>query len=540
MRARPSLTAVAAGAVGLCALVPTLYFAVVMHPLPPDAIEYLGIGHSFCEGAGFVDPVQYHYYLDLGPPLPAFSVRAPLVPLLAAVPFCLGGTLRQVQALHAVWATLIAAGVVFVAARWMSRAAAVAAALLISALPAWHFVASVPLTEATGFGALLVVLLSVRGVLRSARGALACSAASVLAWLSRPNLGIVAFIVVGAVIRQVGIRGALRSRPLRAYVGGVAGAMALIFLAVDLATGLAPYDGYGYLGQVLKVADARKYGQPYEGWLSFVAANWNAIAWTAAQRARQLSEAWFLVPSFSRLGWIALPAVLYSLARRDMPLERHVCALGALTLAAMVIVNYGSFDSLRFPLFPILLGVMCATQTADEAARALGRRLQLGAGRSSIRRHLPRLGLLALVAVYAFPEAPLERLKMTSDAIRQGALREALPPEPFCARMNRDAVVAAENPWQVFLSCGNASLWLPTDLATPGVLARFLDRKKPAYLLAARRERAALAGSQRLRPPQQFGDRILFEVRDAGNDSMPWTAPRPMRCAGLPEDCDHS
>jgi len=58
--------------------------------LSPDAVEHLAIAQSLVHGSGFVDPVQWSYYLPDGPPLPAFAIRSPAAPLLPEEPRACG------------------------------------------------------------------------------------------------------------------------------------------------------------------------------------------------------------------------------------------------------------------------------------------------------------------------------------------------------------------------------------------------------------------------------------------------------------------
>ena len=56
----------------------------------PDAIEHLAIANAWVRGSGFVDPIQYNFYLADTAPLPAMAHRAPVVPALLTIPLLLG------------------------------------------------------------------------------------------------------------------------------------------------------------------------------------------------------------------------------------------------------------------------------------------------------------------------------------------------------------------------------------------------------------------------------------------------------------------
>ena len=160
--------------------------------LTPDAVGYLATAHSWLEGAGFVDPILYSYYLpDTRPPVPAFVVRPPGLSFLLAPVLALGAEIRTVLVAHAVWAALIAAAAVLAGLRTMPLAGATGFAIGVAGSPAWGFVSTKPLTEVTAVGVLLLAVVSLRAGTRSVRGALLLALLTLAGWLVRPNLALI-------------------------------------------------------------------------------------------------------------------------------------------------------------------------------------------------------------------------------------------------------------------------------------------------------------------------------------------------------------
>ena len=123
----------------------------------------------------------------------------------------------------------------------MRRRAAAAAALLLCISPSWIFLSNTPLAEITATAAYVLVLAGSRGVLRSPGGALLCAAATLLAWLTRPQLAALLVAVLAAALLELGPRRAVRSVPLWTYALGVVSGMAAIGFLVDSATGESIY-----------------------------------------------------------------------------------------------------------------------------------------------------------------------------------------------------------------------------------------------------------------------------------------------------------
>jgi hypothetical protein len=519
-------------------------------PLSPDAVEHLAIANALAHGAGFVDPVQWAYYLPAGPPLPAFAVRAPVVPLLLAAPLALGATLSQVLLLHALWASLLAGACVLVAHRFMALPAAIGAGLGIAGSAAWATVASRPLTEATALGALLLVLATVRGVQRSVPGALACAACTLLAWATRPNLGILAPAVVLAALWQAGPRAALRSRALWAYALGFALLHRLVVHAVRELTGAAPYAGYGFLLEVLRIPDAWLYQTRYAGPAAFVTEHASLVAERLLANALGLLRALFVDPSFQWPGWLLLPALWVAVRERGRPaseegLEARVCLVAALGLALVAVANYAVFDPRRFPL-PIAIALWLAGMWALERA-GLARAARAAAGARGPEGRRARLWRAAPLAAAALLFAPASAPSLACE-LRAFAARPPGPPQgryddwdpvarAWCPLLDPDALVAAPSPWSFTLWCGNAALRIPSDLVSQAWLARYLDEKRPRYLAASGPRFAALfAASPRLVLRAAQGRSVLYEVAEAEPPDV-WRAPPPLACAGRAAEC---
>ncbi len=528
-------------AVTLFEMGPALDGSIAFRTLTPDAIEHVGIAHAYCEGRGFVDAVQWNYYLEADVPLPGFAVRAPLISWLAIVPFCLGATLSEVHALHAAVTAAIVGSVVLVACRWMSLPAAVAAALVVSTMPGWQMVAAVPLTEAIGFAALLLIIATLPGVSRSTTGALACAAATLLAWCSRPNLGAMIIPVAGAVVWRVGVRGAIRSLSLWTYLGTFVAAVVCVHVASVLLTGYAPYEAYGVMGQILDTQEAQFYDRVYTGKWDFIQANWGAILATFETRLVAVYQWLFISPNFLHLGWVAAVVLPFGLLRREASIEQAFCALGAILLSVLVVLNYSSFE-FRFLLYPALLTVLVAAGVADTLATQLASRATRW---SAAIRWLPHIAFFLLLANHVAPSLPARFSMSGVKAIRNGALRTPPPHKDLCDRLPADSIVAAVMPWNVYLWCGNASLKLPPDVNAPRVLLRFLTEKHIGYIVARPAQRRQLILSGRVEEIAEFDNKgaltvegqrsafVLFEVRDASARSRPWSSPGPLLSAGL-------
>ena len=131
-----------------------------------------------------------------------------------AVPIALGAGLQAIYASHTLWACAIGAAMVPVARRVLPLGAALAFAIAVAWSPGWTFVAQRVLPDATAIAVLLASIALVRRALGSSGGAVALALLTVLGWTARPNLLLIAPAFAAMCVLELGLRGALRSRPL--------------------------------------------------------------------------------------------------------------------------------------------------------------------------------------------------------------------------------------------------------------------------------------------------------------------------------------
>ena len=548
--------AAAALAVSVVVACFTLPGAMFGGALTPDSTEHLAIAHSWVHGAGFVDPVKWYYLLPGGVPQPALAVRAPAISVLAAIPLAMNATLGTVMVVHAIWAGLVGGAVFLVGSQFMRRRAAAAAALLLCISPSWIFVSNTPLTEVTATAAYLLILVTARGPLESRPKALLCAALTLIAYLTRPQLAAMALAVVAAAVIEIGPRRALRCVPLWTY--GLCFVVGIIAIgaAVEASTDLPLYAGYGHQYQVLSLDWSKgvlSYGHAYDGILNFVRNNTAAITAITGQRVVQLASALCVGPFFNHVGWIALPAIAFGLARpRDGVLAHRINAFAMLGYSAVIIATYSAFDPKRYPLLVAVPACLGAGALLDAGARRLEERLRRRPGDPIAR--LPSLvPLLAVVAVFVvvparsyLPRLPdawaLYRLDRSAPAPLKAETEEVLA---LCRSMPPDAVVASVDPWRVLVVCGNAGLRLPTDLLHPqhpDLLGRFIAEREPDYFLIPPAYPAVLLrrllATGRFRKVTSSAGSLVLEVIDVRRENgWAWRAPPPLRCAGRPEEC---
>ncbi len=548
---------VAIGVAGLLALL-TVPGTLARWWLTQDAVEHLAIANAWVHGAGFVDPVQWTFSIGGAVPYPALAMRAPAISWLAAIPLGLGATLTSTMVFHALWASAIAGTLVPVARRCGLRGpAALTSALLFATTPAWLSISRHVWTEATALLAFLLVLATARGAVQSLRGSMSCAAMTFLASLCRPNLAVLALAVVVAGAWQLGWQRTRTNRPLLAYVGALIAVSILYRVVATWLTGEVPNSRYGALFQVLTTTDVWDYGRIYPGPWAFVTSHVPELAARAARTAGDLVRVLCLEPTYHGLGWLALPGFAWALMRDgEHALERRVAALSGLGLA-LVAILYHDVDRIRFPIFTAVTAALCGVGGIDDLVRYFESRRAAGtsAGRDGAKRL--RNWAWAPLAVLALPlwttlpgsiaQAATEwRAYRTSGTTEQlWPARDALL-RPLCRMLEPDAIIASFDPWTTHLWCGNAAMMLPRDLVRADLLASFLDREQPRYLIAPARY-PGLRESDRLRPIARRGDVVVYEVVpiDAGTDvatragtgSRVWAAPPPLACAGRAADC---
>jgi hypothetical protein len=317
--AKPSTgTLVGALSVALLAGAVTIPTAASNADMCPDAAEYVAISNAWVHGAGFVDPVKWTNYLDTGVPFPASILRAPLPSILLAIPLSVGMGVAAVKAFHALLASLIIGGLVLFARRLMGLGAAIACALFVGSLQAWVIVSQMPMSDLLAIGAMLLIFATSARVAESVPMALACAASTLIAWATRPTLAALAGPLALVVLRQRGARAAWTLGGLPTYLGATTiGLVGLRWLAIAL-TGYSPYAGYGFMSEMLNLADPLVFAKRYVGALHFVTTHWLWIEPLLLQRAAQVAFTLFLAPLFSGVGWVAAPSDLYFLvAGRD-------------------------------------------------------------------------------------------------------------------------------------------------------------------------------------------------------------------------------
>lgn len=520
--------------------------AVVSPRFSFDAMEHLAIANSWAHGSGFVDPVQWFFLLDGTPPLPGTAVRAPAVSWLAALPLALGASVTGVVVLHAVWAGAVATGALLLARRWMRLPAALAAVSLLFLSATWQLVSRIVWTEVTGVAALLAVLASARGALRSVPGALACAGLTALAGLCRPQLSFLYLAVVVAATWEVGWRTAVRSAPLRAYAVG----FPLLWLAVrglvSVWTGLPLYAAYSATGQFLDDTELMAYGKHYPGRWAFVAAHTAEVVDAIARRSGQLLRTLCINDPYLYAGWLAPLAVLGGLVRRrDGVWEHRILCLCTLGFAAVVLLNYSAFDPKRYPLFVAVPGVLGGLAALDHWLRTRGPGSTWRA-RARIAWLLPVAALLVFAWTGGATTASQLHLSWTQlrrdgpARMARSNLGNAREIRAICRRVDPDSHVAVSYPlpWAFTFWCGNATTILPTDIGEPGVLERFLRERRPRYLVVWRtRPMRRLGRLPWLRLLGSTAKLSLYEVVDGRSLPSVWKAPPPVACAGEGAGC---
>ncbi len=509
-------------------------------PLWRDAVEYVAIAWNLVNGQGLVDPLMWTSYLaDVHVPIPALAVRPVALPVLLTGPLALGANLTELRVAHIVWASLVGASGVWVARRAMTGAAAVAFAIAISWSYVWVLASQQLMSEATASGVVLLVIGLYRGFHASHARALTLAFVAFVGWLTRPNLAVLAPAVLIASGIELGCRRSLRTGPwwtfLLAFLALVAAAIASHWAA----TGLFPYAHYGVMFE-LDWEALRRYQWEYRGWRA-LAASAPQVAVAFESNVRMLAQEFFVDGAYLHLGWFAAPALVYSLLRHRRQPERIFAACAGLLLLASTLVVTIGFSSLRYPL-PSAVGfwfLACASmgdlgQGLRDRSRAAPqpwiRRLGSGA------RALPLAVLLVLAGFdnwKGWLRAAPSDWRAYRRSVEHPVRSLADPWRALCGRVERDAVVASPDPWEFYLSCGNAGVKIPSDLQEPAWVERYLNAIPLGYVvLDDRPEFLALHASTRLRLVEAYGKNVLYEVKDPLPGSRPWTAPPPLADAG--------
>jgi hypothetical protein len=241
------------------------------------------------------------------------------------------------------------------------------------------------------------------------------------------------------------------------------------------------------------------------------------LAWNAKEVARHL----FATPDYHYIGWLAIPALVDAFWRRDeRRFERLLLAATGLALLAVTLAGYGAIDPLRL-LLPACLcfWLLAASWLAHVATRF---------GSNALVTAAPALFALALW-LFSPSAAGTSRWALRAwNAYQQHGTRTGLEESfapAFCEKLDRNAIVASPNPWELYLACGNGGWVLPPDLSDDAVLVRWLDEVPIAYVIVPERAVARYEASPRLTRIASDRAHVLFEVTDAPERTRPWSAP---------------
>jgi hypothetical protein len=533
-----------AGVVVFGAIALALPEALTHWDLGPDATGYVATAYNWIEGRGFVDPIVYSYFVeDLRPPAPALAIRSPLVSVLFALPLLLGATLAQLVVLHVIGAGLIAGAGLLVARRSMSGPAALGFAIAMGWSSAWIHHSRILATEVTAVGVILLTILLIRRAVSSIPMAMVFAGVTIIAWLTRPVLGLVFPAAVLCGLAELGPRRALRSAPFWTYVASFTVLAGATLGLVQGLTGQGLYAHYGLMWELLDARDAAVYGHDYAGKLAFIAENLTRILGAVQANASSYVRYMFREPAFLHLGWLVVPGLLFGLSGSTPgSIERRFAAVLGIGLTAAGLLVYCSFDVVRYSLPGAVCLWFVVMAMLDRGATGLSRRVGKSQPRPTLQlliRMSPLLVVLALFTIDApsaverswkawqrhqEDDAPPRRTHWDKAAVALG---------PY---LHPDAVVASPNPWRVYRWTGNAGLWIPRNLDREHLDA-FLDDMAPGYLI---NDQGALfellEASPRLQRLATYRDSVLYEVVDPAPESRPWKAPRPLAQIGTATD----
>lgn len=487
--------------------------------LTPDGMEHVSIANAASQGQGFVNPVQWHFSVPGPPPLPAAATRPPTLPALLSLGLATGATLPTLFLAHALFAALVAVGMYLVGRRFMHPGPAAAATLLIVLTPTWALVRASLLSEMTAMAAYLLVVATARNAVRSWAGALLCAGATILAWLSRPNLaplGLAVLVAAGWNLRRPG---AFLRSPLVVYALALFAGMRIVSWGFTSQTGFAPYEAYGSF-ENFPAARALRYGNEYVGMPAFVQANLSSIFAACASHLRRLLSLLFLSPLFHWVGWLGLigtASVLRAPSRATI--EERMLVLSALGFGAIIVLTYPAFDPFRYPLFPATSAALAGMAVVDRLLVDCERRFAwLG---STPARALGWASLVVACLTVVVPQYVASSMPRKAVETRTGG-----PMDEICDALEPGRLVVTDVPWPVHWNCGNPAIRLPSDLRKPEIEERFFSEQEPHFLVSYRKPwtRWALQ-SDRTDFLSTNGETYAFEV--VGRS--PGKAPRPIR-----------
>lgn len=525
------------------------FVALVLHGPPqqfwppwPDSKEYLLIANAWVHGSGFVDPVQWFELPGAGVVVPAFAVRAPVVPALVALGFRLGASVPEIVQAHAIWSAAVVGLLVVAASRTMRLSTSVGAALWIGIWPAFLTLSNLPMTETTAVAAVVAVTATLRRASVSVGGAGLCGALTILAWMTRPNLAGMALAGFVALALAAPPGGRLRSRTAWTYLATCVVGFVVIGTITEAWTGFAPYAGYARLGLMVEKLQVKIYSQKLpENMIALIAENPDGVLRAATGNARDLASGIFLSRAFGYVGWIGTAGVLWCLwGGRRASIERRFLALCALGFALGAVLTLGFWDATRYPLLSAVAAGLCGAALLDDIAGSAGERIA-APGLRRIALGIPALALIVatiyLTPPFRYPQRRLtwpytaipERMTVIPHASQSmRALCESIPP---------DVLVASPNPWLVSFWCGNPAIILPIGFDRPPLRARMIAEHDVGFIVEKRAKPVRRrAGGITLRVVAESPRFTLLRV-DGIHPEGRWNAPPPVACAGRGDAC---
>lgn len=475
------------------------------------------------------------YLADTHPPVPALALRPIVHSVLLAGPLALGANLTALRVAHVVWVSLVGASGVWVARRSMSGPAAVAFGIAVGWSYAWVLASQQLMSEATACAFVLLAIALYRGVHASHARAVALACVVFVGWLARPNLAVLALAVPIALALELGWRRALRPGPSWTFVLSFGALVGGAILAHWVATGLIPYEQYGVLFEVVDADSVRRYQSDYRGWSALLRER------TADVMDSLVTNVWLTAREFTvggaylHVGWAAVPALAHTLLWRRAQPERIFAACAAVLLLASALVVTMGFSSLRYPVPSAVCFWFLACASLGDLAQTL--RVYLQRAPQPWMRPLGRraalLPLALLVTLSGFDNwagwvrtAPSHWRAYRRSLAHPKRSPTELALRAMCRRLDRDAVIAAPDPWQFYLACATATVKIPLDLQDPAWVERYLNEVPLGYVLVDdQAEFQTLRASPRLQRLASRGEIVLYEVVDPLPESRPWKAP---------------
>ena len=495
----------------------------------PDAIGYIATAHNWLEGRGWVDPVLYSYFLpDSSPPISAFAIRPPVISMLLVLPIAMGASLTSLAVLHVFWASLIGAASLLVGKRVTTLATATAFALAITGSVAWTLLADQVLTEVTSVGLALLFLAFTKSGLSSVRGAIGLGLLLLVAYFTRPNLGILLPAAALAYFLEYGLKASLRSAPLWTFALTFAASKIVVSNLIEANTGVVPYAHYGLMAETVNDMPLALFNHDYEGGLVFLSKNWDLVGAAIRDNFLEWCSAFFDGVLFMRAGWLAVPAIALAVLRPGpQSLIVRTAAFAAIGFTLVALGVYGGFDVSRYPLqgfvFIQLLNVLLIARLAAHF------------------RWSATVPLIVVTLLFVVDDGPL----LLNRARNRWRDYQAVGTRQVISRwdrralvvgeyLDRNAILASPNPWTFYKWWGMAGVSIPVDLTDLESLHRYLDEIHPGYLLTeGNPSEALLQSSKRLKALLVIeGTGALFEVLNPGKASRPWTAPSPLASLG--------